>query len=108
MYFMISAGLNIFMLLWKPLAPVGYTDVAKTQITNTDRDEIFRRYDWICVVCRSQRSVVLHHIIYRSKGKRSEAMSNLAPLCIDCHERVHREGAKKWVPILKNRLSEYE
>jgi len=50
-----------------------------------------------CLVCVTRRgkNVELHHIIYRSRGGPDDEW-NLAPLCRECHETVHRVNVPAW------------
>lgn len=43
-----------------------------------------------CVACGSATEVTLHHLTYRRLG--SERLTDVAPLCWPCHERLHRAG----------------
>ena len=44
----------------------------------------------LCDVCNSNYLVSGHHIIHKGFGKQIDLPKNLIPLCIYCHEKVHR------------------
>ena len=53
---------------------------------------VLERQRWMCATCGRRTGLSVHHKVHRSKG-RSDALSNLEGLCIDCHNAAH--GTKK-------------
>ena len=61
-----------------------------------------------CFKCGSKRCIQIHHVTYQRLGK--EDLSDLLPLCKNCHKKIHgikykfiRKGKKK---LNKNKLDE--
>ena len=46
-----------------------------------------------------------HHILPRGAGGKDD-ITNLIPLCSQCHGKIHREGTRKWREELENRVLE--
>lgn len=62
---------------------------------------VFERDKGKCVLCDTQQSLHLHHIIYRSKDKsKINDINNCVILCFTCHELVH-SNKKKYKPMLE-------
>lgn len=68
--------------------------------------KVIQRFDERCAVCHLP-FVTVHHILPRSAGKESDSIKNLAPLCAECHLKVHREGAYTWVERLQELVREH-
>jgi 5-methylcytosine-specific restriction protein A len=51
------------------------------------------KQDPLCEEClkkgRTEKAVVVHHIVEISQGGERLALDNLMSLCRDCHERIH-------------------
>lgn len=50
--------------------------------------ELVLKRDKCCVMCKSEESLEVHHIKYRSEGGKDE-MNNLITLCNKCHAMQH-------------------
>ena len=48
--------------------------------------------DGLCLLCRERKIEHYHHIVPRSR-RGSNMISNIAGLCEECHERVHKDQA---------------
>ena len=60
----------------------------------TTRKQAFERDNGCCVICGSSCGLQVHHIIYRSHLGTS-ILSNLACLCLQCHNEAHGVNAKE-------------
>jgi len=62
---------------------------------NKLRFAIFKKYNYRCARCGkySQGNLHLHHIIPLSCGG-SNSISNLVPLCPECHYEIHFKNFK--------------
>ncbi len=49
---------------------------------------VFRRAGYRCEDCAAIKPLSVHHIVFRSHGRR-DTPSNLTALCCGCHERRH-------------------
>ncbi len=54
------------------------------------RDEVLARDGFHCAHCRSRRNLMVHHIVWRSKGGPT-IPSNLIAVCVDCHVLIHAQ-----------------
>jgi Holliday junction DNA helicase RuvB len=52
------------------------------------RRKVLNRDGRACVVCRGRRQLVVHHVVWLSRGGKT-LPSNLTSLCAPCHGRVH-------------------
>lgn len=59
-----------------------------SKISNATRKGVYKRDNWCCVACDSNRGLQVHHIVHRSQGGTNE-MSNLVTLCWRCHAVAH-------------------
>lgn len=48
--------------------------------------------DGVCLLCRKREIEHYHHIVPRSR-RGSNTINNVAGLCVDCHEKVHKNQA---------------
>ena len=51
------------------------------------RQAVFKEYGHRCDHCGSSKNLHIHHITYEHLGE--EEISDLVPLCEDCHKRLH-------------------
>lgn len=51
------------------------------------RRKVFKEYGHRCDHCGSSKNLHIHHITYKNLGE--EEISDLVPLCEDCHKRLH-------------------
>ena len=69
-------------------------------VSDTNRKEIKRIFKDKCGLCKAKGEHI-HHIIYRSEDKtKINDLENMFLLCLDCHEKVHK-NKKYWQPRLK-------
>lgn len=59
-------------------------------LTNTTRKEIYKRDDYMCALCGSNRQLQIHHVVKRSQGG-TNSMHNLITLCSTCHANAHNQ-----------------
>ena len=63
----------------------------KKDISKTNREEIKKLFKGRCGLCGKQ-GIHLHHIEYRSESpSKIDDINNLFLLCIECHQKVHRQ-----------------
>jgi len=62
--------------------------------------EVVRKFNERCVVCGAPYDTV-HEIIPKSKMPKGwQAVENRVTVCYSCHDRIHREGTRKWKEML--------
>lgn len=58
--------------------------------------EIMNQFNNRCII-DLRPAVTLHEIEPKSQRPRDwQEEENRVPVCVDCHERIHRDGAKVW------------
>lgn len=57
-------------------------------LTNAQRRAIYRRDNFACALCDSNRGLQIHHVIHRSQGG-SDSPQNLITVCWRCHAVLH-------------------
>jgi len=71
------------------------------KILKANNNTVLRLFNERCGLNPSHPATVVHHIIPRSVcGRDPHRLNNLIPLCKECHDKIHREGTKKWRAIL--------
>ena len=73
-----------------------------------DRELLFRIFKGRCPKCR-KIAVTIHELIPRSRGISSMVLTNRTPICFDCHDEFHHNGASpsqisEWHSIIKQYL----
>ena len=64
------------------------------------REYVLQRDQYTCQLCKkTQRELHAHHVIWQSKGG-GDVAENLLTLCVQCHDRVHKN------PKLDKRVTE--
>ena len=58
-----------------------------------------------CILCETSQNLHIHHAWPRSyhgpeRPEDIHAESNLMPICLACHEKVHKQGWRKWIATL--------
>lgn len=62
-------------------------------------------YSGRCILNPAHKAVVIHEIIPRSLRPNDWwEKDNMCPLCHDCHDKIHREGTKKYKQILRDKV----
>lgn len=56
------------------------------------RQRYFKKMPKTCLACEGQSRITLHHITYDRFGR--EKLTDVVPLCFDCHEKLHRHHTK--------------
>lgn len=51
------------------------------------RKKVFKEYGYRCDQCGSTKNLHIHHITYENLGE--EDISDLVPLCENCHKKLH-------------------
>lgn len=51
--------------------------------------KVLTRDGYKCRVCKSRNNLSAHHVIFRSH-QGSDVSSNMATVCIRCHDSIHR------------------
>lgn len=64
-----------------------YQAYLKTPHWQAIRRKVFKEYGHRCDHCGSSKNLHIHHITYKNLGE--EEISDLVPLCEDCHKRLH-------------------
>ena len=63
--------------------------------------EVLKRFQFICCLCYGE-AVAVHEIEPRSRRPTDWwKWDNRAPLCAECHARVHEQGTRKWEQKLR-------
>ena len=62
-------------------------------------EEVWDYYGGRCVVCLAPASHV-HEVRPKSLNSQWRAFENRVTLCATCHDKVHKEGTKKWADRL--------
>lgn len=66
------------------------------KVSKREREKAFEEFGVFCILCQCP-SKSLHHVKFRKDGGRG-VWRNLAPLCEECHKKVHRnELLAKWL-----------
>ena len=65
-----------------------YLDYLESPAWQTKRQEVFAVRGYNCEACRSSQVLQVHHKTYARLGR--EYAQDMAVLCRDCHEEVHR------------------
>jgi 5-methylcytosine-specific restriction endonuclease McrA len=55
---------------------------------------ILERDGWHCQFCGSMQNLQVHHLNFRSQAGGDDEQ-NLITLCVECHEKLHREVVAK-------------
>lgn len=66
---------------------IDHHEYIKTEAWQKQRQRVFRRDKFRCVLCGSATNLEVHHITYKRLG--AEDISDLITLCDDCHETIH-------------------
>ena len=74
----------------EPGSPAARSEAARSDAAPSPRlrRQVLARDRHRCVACESQRSLMLHHIVFRSAGGPT-TRDNLTTLCARCHGLVH-------------------
>jgi 5-methylcytosine-specific restriction endonuclease McrA len=71
-----------------------------------DEIAIFKSFRWLCILC-GRKSEVIHEIIPKSQAPKTWKKSgNRVPLCVSCHDVVHRASARAYKEILEKTRDE--
>lgn len=58
------------------------------------REAVSKEQSGVCLLCGKKRIKRFHHVVPRSKGG-SETLANVAGLCEECHDAVHKDATKE-------------
>ena len=62
-----------------------------------NRHALMKSFKWRCALNPIHNAVVIHEIIPRSlRPKNWWELDNMVPLCHNCHDKIHREGTRKY------------
>ena len=64
-----------------------YQEYLKSKEWQETRRRVFKEYGYRCDQCGSTKNLHIHHITYENLGE--EGISDLVPLCAECHKRLH-------------------
>lgn len=53
------------------------------------KDTVYKKYGYKCSICGKTNNLQIHHKIPIKNGGTND-LFNLIPLCIDCHEKIHK------------------
>lgn len=76
----------------KPFVIPKYKDYIRSHQWRRRRAEYYKKHVKECVVCKSQRSIGLHHMTYKNLGR--EMDEDLVALCWPCHEKFHEKYSR--------------
>lgn len=64
--------------------------------------------DKVCAVCRKEKSVQRHHIVFNAYGG-DNSKENIVMLCRKCHDKYHKQIPKKSnsIPFMKKNWDEW-
>ena len=73
------------------------------------KDEILNLFGYRCIVC-GRKTTTLHEIEPKSKRPKDwDDPENQVPICVVCHDKIHREGALNWkdklIDLRKKRIA---
>jgi 5-methylcytosine-specific restriction endonuclease McrA len=88
--------LHVRVVTPKPPTAVPYADYLKTHHWRALRTKVLARWSGMCENCGSARAAHVHHKTYERLGR--ELLSDLTPLCADCHAAEHGTGVKEGPP----------
>ena len=71
----------------------------QTELWSEDEIEIFKQFRFRCINC-DDKAIVLHELIPKSKLKDWKREGNRIPLCLNCHEWVHKFGTRHSYKLL--------
>lgn len=76
-----------------------YNEQLKDERWKKLRYDVFSRYGKECVLCGKKTKLQVHHLKYIKGRKAWEYdVSDLIPLCKDCHEKVHKDKNHHFYP----------
>ena len=78
-----------------------YLDYIKSDAWKNRKAKYFKKHPKVCKACGSTELIHLHHITYRRLGK--EGPRDLVPLCVTCHDEVHRVARKQGIGMYRNK-----
>lgn len=55
------------------------------------RRKALDEYGHVCAVCGETENLEVHH---RDGDRTNNTLDNLLPLCVGCHQKLHKEGLK--------------
>ena len=64
-----------------------YKAYLKSPEWQATRRKVFKLYGYRCDQCGSAKNLHIHHITYENLGE--EQISDLVPLCEECHKKLH-------------------
>lgn len=71
-----------------------YENLRREFVKPSFREELKNKLGGICVNCESDENIEYHHIVPLKNGGTNK-LSNIVPLCVECHEKAHdKEGFK--------------
>ena len=71
------------------------------KILKANNNTVLKLFKGRCALNPSHSATVVHHIIPRSVCEGDpHRIENLIPLCRKCHDKIHREGTKKYRDVL--------
>lgn len=73
---------------------VTYNRFLKTDYWSDVRERILARDEYVCQMCGSEKSLVVHHKTYKHHKKEAEHLEDLVTLCNACHNEWHREESR--------------
>lgn len=66
--------------------------------------ELLNLFGGKCILCGTRDAVTLHEIIPKSKNiKHWQDPENRVPVCNECHDKIHKRGARKFAAFLRQR-----
>lgn len=66
------------------------------QIDDPEGVEIWDVFRGRCFICTKPANTI-HEIIPRARGKLAMEKKNRAPVCVECHDDIHRQGVSLYM-----------
>lgn len=68
--------------------PRSYKIYIKSPYWTKRKNSFYKKYGKFCLICKGSYSIQLHHAFYGNYG--NEADTDLIPLCVEHHARIHQ------------------
>ena len=68
---------------------IDYHEYIKSEVWRQKRDNVLVFWSGRCAICNSPDNIQVHHRTYERLGQ--ERLSDLIPLCDDCHSLFHHK-----------------
>lgn len=76
---------------------VVYAEYIKSKSWAKKRNKIFKRDNYLCIICSSNKNLQAHHLTYDRLGY--EKLTDLITVCTICHNKIHNKLLDKKILI---------